>query len=488
MAGGGCALALCAGLALLAASPAAAAPREWPGGSKPVATVENLSQGPELVGSRIAWLDSTSECIRGCGPSFDDFTERQRYALRVSRPRGKPQVLYTATSSSGTAGGQADDFGGDVSFGLSRSFLAVGSNAIFDGREDSSFDVDLAGGPRPRSAGSSALRRITRCSFSTGLSGPGSAFALSGPLLVHDSTPCRKRENAAERVTLRDLASGWRRSEQLPSDRAVFSVAAAGRYAAVALATKFDPSGPDLEDVYSIALFSRDRRGPIIDVPLGDRIPSFDVQDDGRVAACTEDGRLSTFSPEEPQPRPLGSCTGDPRIADDRIVFRAGRRSGIQISNLAGKRSTVAPIGSLQSFALDFDGRSVAYDLERCFGGTELLRVPATTRGRGRPYVECPASIRSRGRLTMRSATRTRFSLRCPRGCSGSFDLFGARSVIASGVFERGPGRSTVRALLSRSGRRALARRGSLRVKLKVTVGDRDDRQRRVFRTLRLTR
>jgi len=321
------------------------------------------------------------------------------------------------------------------------------------------------------------------------LSGPGSAFALSGALLVHDSTPCRKRERTPNRITLRDLSTGSRRSEQLARDREVRGLAAAGRFAAVSLGTRFDPDGPDLEDVYSIAVFARGRRGPVVTVPVGGSIPSFDVQRDGRVAVCSEAGRLSTFSPDEPEPRELGPCRGAPRVAGNRIVYEAPRGRGIQVSDLAGKRSTIAPIGTVDSSGLDFDGRNLAYGLDRCVGGTEILRTTVTTRGRGRPYVTCPAFIRSRGRLTMISAARTRFALGCPRGCSGFFQLFGARDVIASGTFERPPGRSTVRALLTRYGKRALARRGNdLRVKLKVTVSDRDGDSRHVLRTLRLTR
>ena len=45
-------LPLCAGLLLAVCSQAAAAPRAWPEGSTPVATVEGLAQGPQLVDSR----------------------------------------------------------------------------------------------------------------------------------------------------------------------------------------------------------------------------------------------------------------------------------------------------------------------------------------------------------------------------------------------------------------------------------------------------
>lgn len=91
-------LTISAGLALAIAPQAAAAPRALPEGSTPVATVEGLAQAPELVDSRIAWLDSSYDCISGCRDSSGDFTERQTHRLRISRPRGEPRVLYTVTS------------------------------------------------------------------------------------------------------------------------------------------------------------------------------------------------------------------------------------------------------------------------------------------------------------------------------------------------------------------------------------------------------
>jgi len=91
--------------------------------------------------------------------------------------------------------------------------------------------------------------------------------------------------------------------------------------------------------------------------------------------------------------------------------------------------------------------------------------------------------------LGVHAGERTRFAFGCPRGCAGYFELVGGRYVIASGSFERGRGRSTVNVRLTRYGRRALARRGGrLRVKLKLTVDDRDAGRSSVSRRLRLTR
>lgn len=130
---------------------AEAAPRVRPEGSKRVATVESPAQGPQLVGGRVAWLDSSSRCIGECRDVASDFTEATRYSLRVSRPRRRPRVLYTSKSSSGTLGGTADTFGGGFEFALSRAFLATETTKEFEGREYSSFGLRLTAGPRPRS-------------------------------------------------------------------------------------------------------------------------------------------------------------------------------------------------------------------------------------------------------------------------------------------------------------------------------------------------
>lgn len=473
-----------AGLFFVAVVPAGGATRAWPEGSTPVATVEGLTQGPQLVDSRIAWLDSSYECISGCRDSSGDFTERETYRLRISRPRGKPSVLYTATSKSGAIGG-ADSFGGSLRFALSGSFLAALATSSFDGREDSSFDLRLAAGPRPRSAGSKTLQRITSCS-GTGFSGPGGAFALSDALLVHDATPCTGADGVPSRIAFRDLSTGRRRVEDLPEDRVLDGAAAAGRFVAVSLAKRVDFDDPEPE--HFVALFDSERPGAIATAPAGRNSTSFDVQADGRVAICSDGGQLSTFSPTAPEPRDLGRCEGSVKIARDRVVFRAPE-GDLEVSDLAGQRETIAPLGSvITPFGLDFDGLSVAYAVPRCVGGTEILRTTATTRARARPYAKCPAFVRSPARVRVRGKGRTSFGLRCPRGCTGFFGLHGGRYQIASGFFERRPGRKAVRMRLDGYGQRILRRSGSLRAKLTVVVYDRDGERSRVRRTLRLTR
>jgi len=483
----GCSLLLGACLVVLAASPADAAPRAWPESSSRVATVENLEQGPLLVNSGIAWLDSTSECLSGCRGNVSDFTERKRYRLRVSRGRGKPRVLYTATALSGSFAG-VDSSSSDLDSALSESHLAVVSTSDFDGQEESNFALRLDAGPSPRSVRDTPLRRITRCSGSGFDIEPGSAVALSGALLAHDGAPCGENEGKPSRIALRDLRTGSQRFEALPDDRVLRRLATAGRFVAASLERRSDFQDPNFETDHMVGLFDRDRPGAIAMVPAGKLGPSLDVQSDGRVAICSAEGRLSTFSPTQLEPRDLGACgRSGPSIAADLIVFRAPTGE-IQVSDLTGRRETLASLGDVDSLGLDFDGRDVVYGLARCVGGTEILRTTVETRGRAKPYVTCPAFIRNRRRLAVRGGGRARFALDCPRGCSGFFDLFGARDVIASGAFERSPGRSTVRVRLARSGRRALARRGSLRVKLTVRVGDRDGERRSVTRTLRLTR
>lgn len=477
---------VCAALFVAVSSPAAAAPRAWPEGSTPVATVDGLAQGPLLVDSRIAWLDSSSECVSGCRGAFGDFTERQRYRLRVSRGSGKPRILYTTTRSGGSLGGGADSFGASVDFALSESFLAVVTTSSFDGREDSSFGFRLDAGRRPRSAKQTTLERLASCS-NFGISEPDAAFALSGALLVRETDPCRESQDAPSAIALRDLATGDGRSEPLPDDRFLGRIAAAGRFVAASMGKAFDPDDPDAERGHVVALYDRDRPGAIATVPAGKQGPSFDVQPDGRVAICSDDGRLSTFSPSEREPRDLGGCEAGPSIASDRIVFRA-HGGDLQVTDLAGRRETIAPLGSLASTRPDFDGRVITYGVPRCVDGdTEILRMPVTARSRVGPFVKCPASIQS-GRLTVRGKGRTQFRLGCPRGCSGFFDLVGPRYTIASGSFNRRAGRSTVNVRLDRYGRRVLARSGSLRVKLELTVDNRDGNRRKVTRTLRLTR
>lgn len=476
-------LLLCAAVVLLAGASASAAPRAWPGGSTPVTTVESLHQGPLLVDSRIAWLDSSSECVSGCRQDDTDFTERQRYRLRVAQPSRRPRVLFTTTTSSGSIGG-ADSFGGNLSIALSSSFLAVVATSSFDGREDSSFDFRLGAGPRPRSPRTARLRQIAKCS-AFGISGSRAAFALSGSLLVHDAMPCEEGSGQSM-IAFLDLATGSRRLEELPEDRRLVGLATAGRFAAASLSNRFDPDDPDFEYEYFAALFDRDRPGAIVTVSVGEGMPTLDVQRDGRIAICS-DATLSTFSEAEPQPRELGACEGTPLIASDRVVFRAPN-GDLQVSDLSGERQTIAQLGEVSSSGFDFDGRDVVYGLARCFEGTELLRATVHTRGRGRPTATCPASIRSRGPLRVSRTGATRFALGCPRGCDGFFDVFGPRYTVASGSFERRPGRSTVRVRLDRYGRRLLARRGSLRVRFVLTVDDRDGERRKVRRTLRLTR
>jgi hypothetical protein len=475
-----------AGLFVAVSSPAAAAPRAWPEGSTPVATVEDLVQGPHLVNSRIAWLDSTSECVRGCRGAVSDFTERERYRLRISHPSGKPRVLYSSTSKSGFGGG-GDSFGSDVSFALSDSFLAIVATSEFDGQEESDFALRLEAGPRPRSVQDTTLQRITRCSGSGFDIEPGSALTLSGPLLAHDGAPCGENEAKPSQIALRDLATGERRLQQLPEDRVLRRLAASGRFVAASLERRSDFSNPDFQTDHVVALFDRDRPGTIATVPAGKFGPSFDVQSDGRVAICADDGRLTTFSPAQLEPRDLGTCGSAPSIASDRIVFRVPTGE-LQVSDLTGRRETIAELGDVGAFGFDSDGRNAVYGVNRCVGGTEILRTTVETRGRVKPYVKCPAFIRSRGRLAVRRKGRTRFELGCPRGCSGHFEMSGPRDVIASGFFERRPGRSTVRVLLSPDARRALVRHGRLRVTLEVAVDDRNGKRRQVTRALRLTR
>lgn len=479
-------LALASALALLGAGLAEAAPRVRPEGSKRVATVESLAQGPQLVAGRVAWLDSSSRCIGECRDVASDFTEATRYSLRVSRPRRRPRVLYTSRSSSGTLGGTADTFGGGFEFALSRTFLATEATKEFEGREYSSFGLRLTAGPRPRSPRRAKLARVAGCS-AEGIAGESSGFVLSGALLVYDDTPCSRR--TPDRFSLRDLSTGRTRSEVLPGSVAIADLAAAGSFVAVSLYA-YDRS--TRQTTYSIGVFRRDREGAIAVVPVGASHPSIDLQRDGRVAICTDDGRLATFSASDPQLRELGSCEGSVRIASDRIVSRArvrGRAAGLQVSDLAGRRVTLAALGRIDLHGFDFDGRAVAYALDRCDGGTEILRSPASARDRRRLFVKCPAFIRTRRVLGVRAGGRTRFALGCPRGCAGYFELVGGRYVIASGSFERGRGRSTVNVRLARYGRRALARHGGrLRVKLKLTLDDRDAGRSSVSRRLRLTR
>lgn len=435
--------------------------------------------------SRIAWLETGSKCISGCRDHFGDFTERQRDRLRISRRTGRATTIYTTTSLGGLAGG-ADGVSTNIRFALSGSFLAVLTASDFDGREQSTFDVGLAAGPRPRSTRDAPLGGVIKCS-GMGLSGSGSSFALSGALLVHDATPCES-EIGPGRIGIRDLATGSRRVEQLPDGRVLVGLATAGRFVAASLAKSHDYGDPNFEAEHFVALFDRERPGAIVTASAGEYGPAFDVQSDGRVAICSQEGRLSTFSPTQRQPRELGSCAGSPKIARDRVVFREPG-GNVAVSDPRGRRETVFPLGAVETpYGLDFDGRSVVYAAPRCVRGTEILRTRVTTRARGRPYAKCPAIIRSPKRLRVTRQGRAKFGLGCPRGCNGHFGMNGAGYQVASGFFNRRPGRSVVRTRLDRYGRRLLRRRGGLRVKLTIVVYDRDGKRSRTRRTLRLTR
>jgi len=450
---------------------------------------DNLAQGPELVGGRIAWLDYKSSCTGGCNSAIDDYTETKRYSLRVMGSRRKPRVLYTTGNSDGSVGGGTGGFTGRIGFGLSGSFLAISATEDFESRDVSTFDVRLAAGARPRPPGQADLATLLDCTYG-GFSGRNGAFALSGALLAYDSTPCREGEGARARLTFRNLQSGRSRLERLSPGSEIRDLAAAGDFAAAAVYPNAEPQveQPSEGPEYLVSVFRQGQPGPLATVPVGRSRPSIDQQRDGRVALCTEDRQLATFSPASPTLRRLGSCNGAVSIARDRLVFRSLPTGGLHVIDLAGRRGTIAQLGRVGTLGLDFDGRRVAYGMVRCRGGAAILATTVTTRGRGRPFVKCPVHIRSRGRLTVRRDGRTSFALGCPRGCDGFFELLRAGETLEFGLVNSRPGRSEVPVRLGSYGRRALAGGRNLRAKLRVVVNDRDGRRRAAVRTLALTR
>jgi hypothetical protein len=159
---------------------------------------------------------------------------------------------------------------------------------------------------------------------------------------------------------------------------------------------------------------------------------AFDMQDDGKVAARLYGGGCSVawYSPAEPRPHVLGEtdCDADVRIDGDRIAWMRprGKRAELVVSDLEGHDGVVArfPAGTVGPHVA-FDSGRLAYAVGRC-DGTDTLLLRTGVDGPvwpDRDPVRCPGKVTDRSLRVPVKGDTVRVPMRCPRGCSGYFEL-----------------------------------------------------------------
>lgn len=218
-----------------------------------------------------------------------------------------------------------------------------------------------------------------------------------------------------------------------------------------------------------------------------ERAGTFEVQADGKLAAILRGSGdfcdAAWFSPAEPRPHVVGTtlCYGDVRLASDRLAWmRIAKQHGELV---------VTPLGSPGRAAVRFparqgstsvppffawDGRRLAYSVERCDGRSDL-RVRTHTDApafRDRKPRGCPLHLPSHTVYVKRHARSARIPLRCPRGCAGTIAVVKRYAGLYQ-PFALRPGRGKARLFLDEGIRSGLAHDGTARIRVQIDAGGR---------------
>jgi hypothetical protein len=270
-----------------------------------------------------------------------------------------------------------------------------------------------------------------------------------------------------------------------PTDSAlpvVYSVRMAGRYVVWP-----ESPGPGMVD-----LVVYDRVAGHQAYRITERVGTFDVQEDGKVAFTKpEQGEghsapIAWASPAEPTAHVIGAGTGYPevrmtadRIAVSDLVAPGGR--DLRVLTLAGEETahtvTEATIGGF-----DFDGSRLAWGSRPCADALVLAWDLSKSSPPAPPRGACPAATVDQARLTITKDRRTAIWLRCTSrrstlGCGGKLRLLArgrqsrtgtppARYLLASVLYHAQPGeRTRLRLRLGLPAIRFLARHRGARVR-----------------------
>ncbi len=422
---------------------------------------EAPASAPNLAGDQVVYLRS----LTGANE------------VRLAAPGAAPRTLRTF----GVTSSDDDCCTSFANVGLATSATRL---ATLFTREDSAKGVlvnssaSLEAGPLAGPAG--PIYECTR-----GDADIQGGFDLDGDRLAYVSV-CG---NGARSVVVRDLATGADVTTfPGPAGRELLDVRLAGNFVAY-LTSPPEPGAPRAITVRDLAAGT--------DLFTVTALPAFDLQADGKLVANTDaaapgcPATVDWFSPAEPTRHATGICAATvPHIAGDRILVQR-RVSGSEavdlvLSDLNGNARTLATGQSALALGgADFDGTRAAYVAQSC------------SSSRGDVYLDdlgpadSPLSVPGGCPIAVRGATfrasgsgRVRLSFDCPRGCSGSAQIYARRGddpLTRERSFDTGPGRAAITVKLDRRTRLALARRGRLKARVVGESSVLDSRGSRTF-------
>ena len=478
------AAALATGVAL-AASPSAADARRV-AVSQPTWV---LSQGPTLVGDRIAWAEEG--CRRGCDPTADVYPDRHR----VSRSQRRGRARLARTDGLRTRFGEETSSAESVSFGVASNRIALLRSRVDRGPggllgETSALQLGFLGQPRGT---------VSACTGAdpSQTEGERPPLDMDEATLAYDAASCGR----PSRLAIHDLASATTRFADQPAGSRLELVRTGGRHVAVL-------RRPASGETRVIAVYSTATGVQLYQVsaPSGLVAEDIDVQEDGTVAVVARPrsdecdlGVLSWYSVAQPIEHRLAArpCPNGVRLARGRaaVFVESDEHGGHELRSidLAGEARTLVRLGrGSRSVAhpgfrasggpapfFDFDGERVAYALRDCSNNHGLhLTGPGAAPDEVR-YVGCPLRLRSR-RIAGPRRRRLTLAVRCPRGCSGTATIRRGHVRLAyTGYFTLGPGRRQRVRLFDEAASRVFRGRRAVRVRLAIRTVDRAGRDQR---------
>ncbi|HEX8068067.1 MAG TPA: hypothetical protein VF520_16235 [Thermoleophilaceae bacterium] len=219
-----------------------------------------------------------------------------------------------------------------------------------------------------------------------------------------------------------------------------------------------------------------------IDQSGADRLTSYDLQADGKVAGTLAGGgagapaAVAWFSPAERTAHRLAlGATSAVVLAGDSIAFRRSAAGGseLAVSDLAGRTHAVVSFSrpELQVGGFDFDGGRMAFGRRECAG--PVLAIERAD-GTGASVPDGPLSCEARvpGAVTAKRSGWVRIPVGCPRGCRGTVALrFG--DLVVERRLRALRGHVPVRFRLRAAERRRLRAAGALHGRATVRLADR---------------
>lgn len=312
--------------------------------------------------------------------------------------------------------------------------------------------------------------QVYQCS-SGGPYDPG-GYDLDGDRLAYVTGGCNTGNRS---IVIRDLAAGADVvTITAPEGRTFWDVRLAGRYiafqtspSAAGISAPRETTVRDLQtgtDLYNVSAFN-----------------PFDLQDDGKLTINSDAGAgsgcastVDWYSPAEPTRHATGICAASaPFIGGDRILVQrraGGTTTQVVLSDLSGNARPLASAATPEGLGgIDFDGTRAAYVTNTCVPGTagvyldDLAPADPITVG-----ADCP--IKARGtRLRPDRAGRLEIKFSCENGCGGAVSINRGSTRLSTerdfGGFET----TFAGVKLTRSARRLLARKRSLRVTIEGT-------------------